>query len=117
MTNNKFDIAKLKTAWNGGEASLLVGLYADEFEQTEIDDVTPPNAPRKRTKMEYLDIAERAMSNGVKMEFYNFVPGDQRAAYSFVCHMPSGGKTVGNVIVELKDGMIVKETTIQAREK
>ncbi|OGL40436.1 hypothetical protein A3J32_03530 [Candidatus Saccharibacteria bacterium RIFCSPLOWO2_02_FULL_46_7] len=114
---SKFNLTNLKQAWEKGDAATLAGFVADSFEQTEIDESTPPNAPRKRTRLEYLDMAERGLSSGAKMKVYNLVPGDERAAYSFTCHMPSGVKMVGNSIIEIKNGKIIKEVTVQAKEK
>jgi len=110
MSNDIFDLKKLKSAWDKGEGSMLMNWFADDFEQTEIDE-------DKRTKAEYAKMVEGGLSSGVKMEIYNLVPGQQMAAYSFTCHMPNGGIMVGNSILEIQGGKIVKETTVQARDK
>lgn len=115
--DNIFDPIKIKKAWDAGDIPALMELFDNGFEQTEIDEATPPNNPRKRSKSEYMQMAQGGIKNGAKMDVYNIVPGKDRAAYSFTCHMPNGVKMVGNVIVEIQNGKIVKETTIQAKEK
>lgn len=115
--NNNFDLEKLKQAFENKDADGLAAMYADDFEQTEMDDVTPPNAPRKRTKQEVYEIIKRNQNSQVKFSLDNLVPGKDRAAYTITCHLPDGVKVVGNSIVEIRGGKIVKETVIQAREK
>ena len=40
------------------DLAALKELYSEDFEQTEMDDATPPNAPRKRTKGDLVQIFE-----------------------------------------------------------
>ena len=53
------DTQRLKDVFEQWDLAALKDLYAEDFEQTEMDDVTPPNEPRKRTKQDLIEIVER----------------------------------------------------------
>ena len=87
-------IKEMFEQWNLGT---LKDLYAEDFEQTEMDDATPPNAPRKRTKEELVQIFERNQEGStVKLSVENLVATDDRVAYTLTCLLPSGRKIVSN---------------------
>jgi ketosteroid isomerase-like protein len=59
------------------DLAALKELYSEDFEQTEMDDATPPNAPRKRTKGDLVQIFERNQEDSkVKITIDN-VKGDR----------------------------------------
>ncbi|OGL24939.1 hypothetical protein A3A68_01490 [Candidatus Saccharibacteria bacterium RIFCSPLOWO2_01_FULL_48_13] len=116
-SNGKFDIKNLKRAWESGDVSQLMANYAEGFKQTEMDASTPPSNPRLRTRQQFADVVESGLARGAKMTLSNLVPGQKQAAYGFSCLMPSGVKMVGNTILELKNGKIIKDTTVQVLDK
>ena len=114
--SNVFDLEKLKQAIESGDADTWRTMCADDFEQIEMDDATPPSSPRKRNKAEFFQIIERANSNGVKFTVEKTVNGGDKIAYSVTCHIPNGRKVVSNVIAGVKDGKLTSELDVSARD-
>jgi len=112
----KFDLSKMKQAMEVGDADAWSGLHSDDFEQIEMDDVTPPSNPKTHTKNGLYEIIKRASSNGVKFTVEKMVDGGDQIAYSVTCHIPNGRKIVSNVISDVKDGKINHELAVGARD-
>ena len=116
-TKTKFDIEALKRAYEQWDVEMLLELYADDFEQIEMDHVTPPSAPRRRTKADFEQIFERASKNGVKIRIDNPVVGEDRAACTIICELPSGKTVVANSILDIRNGQIVRQFDVQAMDE
>jgi ketosteroid isomerase-like protein len=111
------DTQRLKDVFEKWDLAALKELYAEDFEQTEMDDVTPPNEPRKRTKQDLIEIVERNQSGSkVKLAVDNLFATDDHVAYTVTCTLPDGRRVVGNSILDIRDDKIIRETTVQARE-
>jgi ketosteroid isomerase-like protein len=116
-TKTKFDIEELKRAYEEWDVETLRSLYADDLEQIEMDHVTPPSAPRRRTKADFEGIFERAPKNGVRFYVDNPVVGEDKAACTLTCVLPSGKKVIANSIMDIRDGQIVRQFDIQAMDE
>lgn len=113
----KFDIEALKRAYEQWDIEAMRALYADDFEQIEMDHVTPPSAPRRRTKADIEGIFERAPKNGIKISVDNPVVGENRAACTFTCDLPSGKSVIANSILDIRDGQIVRQFDVQVMDE
>jgi SnoaL-like domain len=116
QTQTRFDIGLLKQSFETWDLETLRELYADDLEQVEMDEVTPPANPRTRTKEELLTIFTRASGAGVKITVDSGIVDGDRAACTFTCHFDNGRCVVANSILDLRDGQIVRQFDVQARD-
>ena len=114
-TKTEFEGAAFRRAFEEWDLPTLLGLYADDVELVEINHEHPPSAPRVRRGREiYEQSFGHCASAGVKGSIENLVVGDNQAAYTMTCEFPDGRKVVGNAIVEIRDGAIVRELQVQS---
>ena len=116
QTQARFDIDALKRSFESWDLDALMELYADDVEQIEMDDVTPPSAPRVRTKEELAAVFGNGCRAGVKISVDNIVLGDERAACTFTCAFDDGRRVIANSILDLRDGRIVRQFDVQVRD-
>jgi ketosteroid isomerase-like protein len=112
----RFDLDLLKHSFESWDLETLLDLYDDDVEQIEMDEVTPPATPRRRTKDELRQIFENGCRAGVKISLDNPVAGDERAACTFTCAFDDGRRVVANSILDIRDGRIVRQFDVQARD-
>jgi ketosteroid isomerase-like protein len=106
----KFDTALFKRAYEEWDIPALLGLYADDVELTMISGDNPPSSPRvQHGKEVFRGMFEHCKSAGVKATIENAVAGEDRAAATVTCEFPGGRKVTSNAILELRDGLIVRE--------
>lgn len=116
-TRTTFDVEAFARAFEAWDVPTLLAMYVPDVEQVEIDDVTPPSAPRIRRGTERLEQMYRHCSEaGVKATLTNLVPGQERAAFTVTCHFPSGRRVMSNTILELRDGLITRQLDVLARD-
>jgi ketosteroid isomerase-like protein len=116
QTQTQFDLDLLKQSFENWDLGTLLDLYHDDLEQIEMDEVTPPAAPRVRTKHELMQIFERASKGTVRILVDNPVAGDDRCACTFTCAFDDGRRVVANSILDIRDGRIVRQFDVQARD-
>jgi hypothetical protein len=100
-------------AW---DVEALLELYADDFEQVEMDDVTQPASPRIRHKADMEKIFRHRNEAGVKLTVENLVVAEDRLACTLTCHFDGGRRVVANSIMDLRHGRIVRQFDVQARD-
>jgi ketosteroid isomerase-like protein len=115
-TQTQFDLDLLKRSFEGWDLETLRELYHDDLEQIEMDEVTPPAAPRVRNKDDLMAIFERASKGTVRILVDNPVPGEDRCAVTFTCAFDDGRRVVANSILDIRDGRIVRQFDVQARD-
>jgi ketosteroid isomerase-like protein len=116
QTQTRFDYDLLKRSFESWDLEPLLGLYAENVEQIEMDEVTPPAAPRVRHKDDLRQIFENGCKAGVKISVDNGVVGEDRMACTFTCSFDDGRRIVANSILDLRDGQIVRQFDVQARD-
>ena len=116
QTQTRFDFDLLKRSFESWDLETLSRLYDDELEQIEMDDVSQPAAPRVRTKAELWQLFENGCRAGVNVSAENPVIGDGRIACTFTCLFDDGRRVVSNSIIDLRDGRIVRQFDVQARD-
>jgi 16S rRNA C967 or C1407 C5-methylase (RsmB/RsmF family) len=113
-TTTRFDLDAFKRAFEQWDADAILGLYADEVELVEINSENPPASPRVRRGRETIKgIVEGGAAVGVKAIVENGVADENRAAVAFTCEFPNGRRVVANSILELEDGLIVRQMEVQ----
>jgi ketosteroid isomerase-like protein len=118
QTETAFDIDAFKRGYEQWDIETLLSLYADEVEQIQMDDATPPSAPgvyRGKERLEQL--FRHCAGQGVKATVENTIAGEDRAAATVICELPSGRRVVANAILDLRDGRIVREFVTGARDE
>ena len=109
------DLEALRRAAQGKDADSMLGLYADEAEYVRVDHNKTPSSPMalrgKEEIGEYLrDVFSRDMTHRIENE----VVGEDRAAFNWACEYPDGTKVLAAETVEVRDGMIVRQVSVQA---
>lgn len=115
-TETAFDLAAFKRAVESGwDVGALLPLYHEDAEYVTVDKNNPPSSPsvlRGRAAIgEYL---KDAASHGVVSRIEQPVVSPERAAVAFNCRYPNGTRVLCNSILELEDGLIVRQTDVQA---
>jgi ketosteroid isomerase-like protein len=107
--------AAIREAIEGRNGRMLASFYADDAVLRVIDRNNPPSKPREikgRAAIDRFwdDICSRAMTHKVEL---TIAEGD-RLAFSQACSYPDGAKVLCLALLELKDGLIFRQTAVQA---
>jgi ketosteroid isomerase-like protein len=110
-----FDTEALRRGIEERDARTLSALYAPDAEMTVVDSNTPPSGPRVlrgRTAIgEYLDdVCGRDMTHRLERVV---VSGDT-AAFTQACRYPDGTSVLCLAMLDLRDGLIARQATVQA---
>ena len=117
-TSTAFDIDAYRRGYEQWDIDVLLSLYADDVEQIQMDDATPPSAPGVYTGKERLEqMFRHCAGHGVKATVQNTLAAGDRAAATVTCEFPTGRKVVANVIFDVRDGRIVRELVTSARDE
>lgn len=109
-TETQFDLDAFVRGWAEWDIDALLGCYAAEVEIVQIDRDNPPSAPRVRHGRETIEgMARHCAGAGVKATVENAVAGEDGAAATVTCEFPGGRRVVGNSILTLRDGQIVRQ--------
>jgi ketosteroid isomerase-like protein len=105
----------IREAIEGRNGRMLASFYADDAVLRVIDRNNPPSKPREikgRAAIDRFwdDICSRAMTHKVEL---TIAEGD-RLAFSQACSYPDGAKVLCLALLELKDGLIFRQTAVQA---
>ena len=114
-TTTAFDTEALRRGIEERDAGTLRGLYAPDAEMTVVDKNATPSRPhvlRGRTAIgDYLDeTCGRDMTHRLERVV---VSGDT-AAFTQACSYPDGTRVLCLAMLDLRAGLIVKQTAIQA---
>ena len=107
--------AEIKQAIEGRDAKALAAFYADDALMRIIDRDNPPSKPRElkgplAIAAYFDDVCGRAMSHHVETGLSN----GGALAFTEVCTYPDGAKVFCSAMLEMKNGKIVRQTTVQA---
>jgi hypothetical protein len=109
------DFEVMRRAIEESDYDTLVALYADDAKFHTVNKNSTPSSPMvlhgKEEISEMLrDVCGRAMSHHVEDE----VLGENRVAFNEACEYPDGLKVLTASTLELRDGMIVRQTNVEA---
>jgi hypothetical protein len=109
------ELEALRRAAEGKDPEAMLSLYADDAEYVRVDRNSTPSSPMtlrgKEEVGEYLrDVFSRDMTHRIENE----VVGEDRAAFNWACEYPDGTKVLVAETVELRDGMIARQVSVQA---
>jgi ketosteroid isomerase-like protein len=114
-TGQSFDAEALRRGIEERDAATLLGLYAEDAELQVVDRNDQPSSPkviRGRAAIgEYFaDVCGRDMTHKIR----RLVVGDNNAAFVQACRYPSGAQVLCIAVVDLKDGLITRQSGVQA---
>jgi nuclear transport factor 2 (NTF2) superfamily protein len=109
------DLEAFRRAAEGKNPEAMLSLYADDAEYVRVDRNSTPSSPMalrgKEEVGEYLrDVFSREMTHRIENE----VVGEERAAFNWACEYPDGTKVLAAETVEVRDGKIVRQMSVQA---
>jgi len=107
--------AAIKQAIEGRNGRMLASFYADDACVQVVDRNNPPSKPREikgraAIDMFWGDICGRAMTHKIE----TLITEDNRIAFSQACSYPDGAKVLCLSTLELRDGLIARQTVVQA---
>ena len=109
------DFEAMRRAIEGSDYEALVSFYADDAELRIVNKNTTPSSPTVLSGKEEIsemlrDVCARTMTHHVEDE----VVGESRVSYNEACEYPDGVRVLGATTMELRDGMIVRQTNVEA---
>jgi hypothetical protein len=114
QTLPQVSIAALTRAIEGRDAEALLGLYADGATMTIIDRQHPPSAPlviigRQAIGDYWKDMCGRTMTHHIEASLAN----DRNLAFTQSCAYPDGTKVFCSAMMDIADGRITRQVTLQ----
>jgi hypothetical protein len=115
ITMPPFDFARLRSALEQSNASVLAEFYTDDAEMVIVDRDRPPGAPMRLTGKATIgafwrDVCDREMTHRVGHE----VVGSDRVSFVEECTYPDGCNVLSAMTLDLRNGRIVRHLTVQA---
>jgi ketosteroid isomerase-like protein len=113
--SRSFDAEALRRGIEERDAATLLGLYAEDAELHVVDRSDQPSHPtviRGRAAIgEYFaDVCGRDMTHTIE----RLVVGDDNAAFIQDCRYPGGARVLCVAVLDLKDGLITRQSGVQA---
>lgn len=105
----------IKQAIEGRDGRMLASFYANDAVVRVVDHSNPPSKPREikgRSAIDtfWSDICGRAMTHKVE----TVIADGNKLAFTQACSYPDGAKVFCLSVLELRDGLIVRQTAVQA---
>lgn len=110
-----FDSDTFRRAIEERDAVALLGLYAEDAELHVVDRNDQPSHPRivrgRQEIGDYLaDVCGRDMTHTIE----RLVAAAEHAAFLQACSYPDGGRVLCAAVLDLRDGLIVRQSGVQA---
>lgn len=114
-TTTKFDAEALRRSIEERDAAALLRLYADDAELRIADRYDQPSNPRIVRGREaigwyFADVCGRDITHKIE----RLVVDDNGAAFVQACTYPSGARVLCTAVLDLRDGLIARQTCVQA---
>jgi hypothetical protein len=115
QTTTRFDLAQLSRAIEERDASTQLAMYAPQATVTIADRITQPGSPRVLHNHGEIatwiqDTCARDMTHAVQ----HAVQDEDGAAFINACRYPDGTNVLCATVLELADGLIARQTVVQA---
>jgi hypothetical protein len=114
-TISELDFEALRQAAEHHDAEALANLYTQEAEVRIVNRETPPSSPhvlrgREQIARYLRDACGREITSRIEDE----VVGEERVAFNEACQYPDGTRVMSATILEVKDGKIVRQMSVEA---
>lgn len=114
-TTGRFDLTRFSQAVEQRDSATQLSMYAPEATVTIADRITQPGAPRVLQGAGEIrgwieDVDGREMTHAVG----HSVSDEHGAAFTEACQYPDGTNVLCATVLELDDGLITRQTVVQA---
>lgn len=114
-TGGSLDFEAMRHAIEKRDAETLVGFYAEDAELHTVNRNSTPNSPevlrgKEQIAQHLRDVCGREMTHRVEDE----VIGKDRIAFNEACEYPDGTRVLGAENLQVRDGKIVRQVSIEA---
>ena len=114
-TSQSFDAEALRRGIEERDTATLLGLYAQDAELRVVDRNDPPSNPkiirgREAIGAYFADVCGRDMTHKIE----RLVVGENNAAFVQDCRYPGGARVRCIAVLDLKDGLITRQSGVQA---
>ena len=115
MTSRSFDAEAFRRGIEERDAETLLGLYADDAKLHVVDRNDQPSHPKiisgRAAIGEYLaDVCGRDMTHTIE----RLVVSGDNAAFVQSCRYPGGAGVLCIAVLDLSDGLIIRQSGVQA---
>jgi len=115
QTTNDFDLAQLSRAIEERDAATQLAMYASDATVTIADRVTQPGSPRVlHSRGEIATWIQDTCARDMTHRVQHTVQDDTGAAFTNACRYPDGTNVLCATVLELADGLIVRQAVVQA---
>lgn len=110
-----FDTEALRHGIEDRDADTLRALYAPEAEMTVVDRDNPPSKPRVLRGSDAIGaFLDETCGRDMTHRLERVVSSGPTAAFTQGCEYPDGTKVLCLAMLDIRDGLIVRQTAIQA---
>jgi hypothetical protein len=114
-SSQSFDGEALRRGIEERDAATLLGLYAEDAELQVVDHNDQPSNPkvihgRAAIGQYFADVCGRDMTHKIR----RLVGDEASAAFVQDCRYPSGARVLCIAVLDLKDGLITRQSGVQA---
>jgi ketosteroid isomerase-like protein len=114
-TSQSFDAEALRRGIEERDATTLLGLYAEDAELHVVDRNDQPSHPkiirgRQAIGDYFADVCGRDMTHTIE----RLVVSENNAAFVQACRYPGGARVLCIAVLDLKDGLITRQSGVQA---
>jgi hypothetical protein len=114
-TTSGLDFETLRHAFEQLDADLVASFYADEAEVRLINRDTPPSSPYVLCgKEDIVEFLRNAFGRDMKLHVEWEVIGEDRIAFNEAMEYPDGTHVLCSTMLDVRDGKIVREESVQA---
>lgn len=115
MQKTTLDFEALRRADERKDIEALAGFYADGAEVCVISKDNPPSSPFElRGKEEIAEYLRDVCGRDIESRIENEVVGEDRVAFNVVCEYPDGTRVMAATTLEVQDGRISRQLTVEA---
>ncbi len=109
------DFEALRRAIEESDAEALVGLYAADVEVKIVNKNTPPSMPCLfRGRESIAGFLKEVCGRDIKHRIEDEVVGEERVSFNEECEYPDGARVLAATTLEVRDGKISRQTTVEA---
>jgi ketosteroid isomerase-like protein len=114
-TSRSLDTEALRRGIEERDADTLLSLYAEDAELHVVDRGNQPSNPkiihgRDAIGAYFADVCGRDMTHTIE----RLVAGDGGVAFAEVCQYPGGARVMCVAVLDVKDGLITRQSGVQA---
>jgi ketosteroid isomerase-like protein len=113
-TSTAFDTEALRRGIEERDAETLRALYAPDAEMSVVDPGSPPSRPRiLRGRTAIGEFLDETCGRDMVHRLERVVTDGDNAAFVQACSYPDGTRVLCLAMLDLRDGLIVRQTAVQ----